>query len=138
MAQNVTLDIRQGGKGIFREACASIDKAVSKARLYAPETERTISLGEGRHYLEHPLVLDSRDQGLTITAQPGTRPILVGGRSIKNWQPDGTTSGLSTCRTFVRGNGTFACLLSTGALPSGHGCLRRDRSRTWTSLMFAG
>ncbi|MBI2438851.1 MAG: right-handed parallel beta-helix repeat-containing protein, partial [Lentisphaerae bacterium] len=89
--QYITLDIRHDTQDqtLLHEPCASLEAAVSRARQYAPETRRTIRLGAGRHVLEHTLVLDPRDAGLTIEAAAGEKPVLYGGIVLPGWEPDG-------------------------------------------------
>ena len=94
MGQTVTLTVAEAetektDNVIYRGAFDSLPAAVAKARQYGAGTRRSLLVGDGTHYLEEPLVLDHRDNGLTLAAEPGTRPVLTGGRPLANWRPDG-------------------------------------------------
>lgn len=52
----------------------------------------TVMVLEGTYYLDQPLELSGQDSGtaespFTITAFPGHRPVISGGRKIEGWQP---------------------------------------------------
>lgn len=76
---------RQGGDGPF----ASIERARDAAREKGGNN--TIALGKGDYYLAQPIVFDSRDTGLILTARCNEAPILHGGLRVLNWtqQADG-------------------------------------------------
>ncbi len=76
---------QQGGDGPF----ASIERARDAAREKGGNN--TIALGKGDYYLAHPIVFDSRDKGLIVTARCNEAPILHGGQRVFNWtqQADG-------------------------------------------------
>ncbi|ARM92080.1 pectin lyase fold/virulence factor domain-containing protein (plasmid) [Rhizobium sp. CIAT894] len=75
----------QGGDGPF----ASIERARDAAREKGGTN--TIALGRGDYYLTQPIVFDSRDAGLILTARCNETPILHGGLRVSNWsqQTDG-------------------------------------------------
>ncbi len=91
MARKIALEIRREGKGegALYEEFASLEAAVNKARQYPSETHRTIRLGSGQYGLKQPLVLDHRDNGLTLEAEPGEKPVLYGGVRVTGWEQDG-------------------------------------------------
>ena len=60
---------------------AAIDR--SRAATTRPVTLR---LHGGTHRITEPLVLDARDNNLTIEAAPGESPVLSGGRPIGPWR----------------------------------------------------
>ncbi|MBN1421462.1 MAG: right-handed parallel beta-helix repeat-containing protein [Planctomycetes bacterium] len=68
---------------------AGLRAAIDEARKLPPGAERRIVLPAGAYFLEAPIVLDARDSGLTIEAAPGSAPLLIGGRRIEGWEPDG-------------------------------------------------
>ncbi|MBB4237899.1 hypothetical protein GGD57_004502 [Rhizobium esperanzae] len=76
---------QQVGDGPF----ASIERARDAAR--AKGGANTIALGKGDYYLTQPIVFDSRDAGLILTARCNETPILHGGLRAGNWvqQADG-------------------------------------------------
>lgn len=63
----------------------------SETQLVQPVTVMVL---DGTYYLDEPLELSGQDSGtaespLTITAFPGHRPVLSGGRKIEGWKPSG-------------------------------------------------
>jgi hypothetical protein len=68
---------------------ASIEKARDAAR--EKRRQSTIAMGNGDYYLAQPIVFDSRDAGLIITARCGETPVLHGGPLVLSWasQADG-------------------------------------------------
>jgi parallel beta-helix repeat protein len=62
---------------------ASIDRARDAAR--ASGGQSTIALEGGDYYLAQPIVFDSRDKGLVITARCGQAPVLHGGPRVSDW-----------------------------------------------------
>ncbi len=76
---------QQGGDGPF----ASIERARDAAREKGGNN--TIALGKGDYFLAQPIVFDSRDKGLIVTARCNEAPILHGGQRVLNWtqQADG-------------------------------------------------
>ncbi|MDV4166257.1 right-handed parallel beta-helix repeat-containing protein [Rhizobium leguminosarum] len=69
----------QSGDGPF----ASIERARDAAREKGGTN--TIALGKGDYYLARPIVFDSRDTGLIVTARCDEAPILHGGQRVRNW-----------------------------------------------------
>lgn len=65
----------QSGDGPF----ASIERARDAAREKGGTN--TIALGKGDYYLARPIVFDSRDKGLIVTARCDEAPILHGGNA---------------------------------------------------------
>ncbi|TBD34720.1 right-handed parallel beta-helix repeat-containing protein [Rhizobium ruizarguesonis] len=76
---------QQGGDGPF----ASIERARDAAREKGGTN--TIALGKGDYYLTQPIVFDTRDRGLILTARCNEAPILHGGLRVGSWaqQADG-------------------------------------------------
>ncbi|MGR9080349.1 right-handed parallel beta-helix repeat-containing protein [Rhizobium leguminosarum] len=70
---------QKGGDGPF----ASIERARDAAREKGGTN--TIALGKGDYYLARPIVFDSRDKGLIVTARCNEAPILHGGQRVRNW-----------------------------------------------------
>ena len=67
----------------------SIQKAILVARAAREERgEATvmIEVAEGRYELPSPLMIGSKDSGLTIAARPGARVEISGGTRISGWQ----------------------------------------------------
>lgn len=68
---------------------ATFHAALDAARQAPAGSPRRIVVGQGRYLLERPLVLDSRDKGLTVEAAPGARPVLCAGRVVTGWTREG-------------------------------------------------
>lgn len=75
--------------GTHERPFASLTTARDAARKVGVQELRTIVMTEGRYYQNEPLVLTPLDNGLTIRAASGTRPVIYGGKRIAHWQPDG-------------------------------------------------
>ncbi len=68
---------------------ATLEGARDAARRVGTGEARRILVHGGRHCVRRPLVLDARDNGLTIEAAPGETAVLCGGRPIQGWTCDG-------------------------------------------------
>jgi parallel beta-helix repeat protein len=80
-----TLVISPGGPD------SGLNQAVAKSREMRkahPSETFTIVLSSGRYELEEPLLLTPADNGLQFAAAKGARPVISGGRLIKNWRRD--------------------------------------------------
>ncbi len=100
-AQEVTLYVSTDGNdqwsGTLKSANAgntdgpmkTLVAARDAARKLEPEQRRRIILLQGRYFLQEPLELDARDEGLTIEAAAGNRVVLYGGRKVTGWSKDG-------------------------------------------------
>lgn len=51
----------------------------------ARQAARVIVLQAGTHRLTDPLIFGPEDSGVSITASPGTHPVISGGRPITDW-----------------------------------------------------
>ncbi|HOD51647.1 MAG TPA: right-handed parallel beta-helix repeat-containing protein [Candidatus Hydrogenedentes bacterium] len=74
-----------GSNGSF----ATLEAARDAARQLGADVPRRLVVAGGSYFLTQALLLDQRDNGLTIEAEAGTQPILYGGTRIEGWQPDG-------------------------------------------------
>jgi parallel beta-helix repeat protein len=61
--------------------------SIAKARDAAREKggQNTIAVSGGDYYLSQPIVFDTRDAGLTITARCNEMPVLHGGPLVQGW-----------------------------------------------------
>lgn len=68
---------------------ASLEKARDAARDKGGDS--TIAMGDGDYYLARPIIFDSRDADLLITARCNATPVLHGGPRVLGWvaQADG-------------------------------------------------
>jgi hypothetical protein len=67
---------------------ATLTQARNAARLATNTAPHHIIVRGGR-YFDASLLLEPQDSRLTIEAAPGETPILIGGRRLGDWQPDG-------------------------------------------------
>ena len=67
---------------------ASLARALEASRRVPKPGPRRIYLASG-NYFNVGLVLGPQDSGLTITAGPHAKPILLGGEELTGFQPDG-------------------------------------------------
>ena len=63
---------------------ATLNKQIEAARS-APKPV-TIELRDGTYFLDQPLALGAQDNGLTIAAASGAKPVLSGGRRVTGWK----------------------------------------------------
>lgn len=66
----------------------SLERAVEASRRFGADSGKTLLLSGGQYFLDQPLLLDGRDDGLTVQAKPGEAPVLFGGRLIQGWRRD--------------------------------------------------
>ena len=71
---------------------ATLEKARDAAR--DKDGDSAIAIGDGDYHLAQPILFDSRDAGLVITARCGATPVLHGGPRVSGWvaQADGRWS----------------------------------------------
>lgn len=67
---------------------ASLATAMEASRRQAGQPRRIVLSG-GRYYVDKPIVLDSRDSGLTIEGAGAGQTIIYGGRKITGWRKEG-------------------------------------------------
>lgn len=76
---------RYGQDGPF----ATLPRALAAAREFrvnSPGGHAQIWIRDGNHFLAAPVVLQAEDSNLTLTAYPGEKPVLSGGRRIVGWR----------------------------------------------------
>jgi len=95
---------------------ATLAAARDAARKAGAGQPRTILLASGTYYVEEPLVLDVRDSRLTIAAAPGAEPVLLGGRRITGWKPDGDGLWAADVPAAKTGEWDFRMLMVDGRL----------------------
>ena len=67
----------------------TIQRAIAAARSVRDEqgkAEVMVEIADGRYELPSPLVIGTKDSGLTLAARPGARVELSGGSRISGWQ----------------------------------------------------
>ena len=95
---------------------ATLAAARDAARKAGTEQPRTILLASGTYYVEERLLLDARDSHLTIAAAPGAAPVLLGGRRITGWKPDGDGLWAADVPAAKTGEWDFRMLMVDGRL----------------------
>jgi len=74
--------------GTKQKPFKTLMKARDAARISTADSPKKLILRGGSYY-ETELVLEPEDSGLTIEAYPGEKPVLYGGRPVKNWKREG-------------------------------------------------
>jgi hypothetical protein len=91
-AVSATFHVAPGGNdtnaGTKEKPLATLEAARDAARK-ADAGSRRIVVMPGEYFLAQPLVLDARDNGLTIEAEPAGKATLYGGKLVTNWKRDG-------------------------------------------------
>jgi len=95
---------------------ATLAAARDAARNAGADRPRTLLVASGTYFLQEPLVLDARDSRLTIAAAPGATPVLVGGRRLTGWKPDGDGLWAAEVPAVARGQWDFRMLMVDGHL----------------------
>lgn len=92
LAGAATVYVAPGGSdtnpGTSDKPLATLEAARDAVRLAGTEPRRMVVM-PGEYFLEQPLRLDARDNGLTIEAATSGKVTLYGGRRVTNWQRDG-------------------------------------------------
>lgn len=99
-------------KGPLRTVQAAIDGA----RKLETGKPRRIVVASGKYYLEQPIVLDARDNGLVIEAAEPGKAVLYGGRTITGWQPDGERFWAAPVPEAASGTWDFRLLVVNGRM----------------------
>jgi len=78
------------GPGTVERPLATLRQAVMARRAVDAGEPVTIVLHDGIHHLTEPLVFGATDGGtepapVVVTARPGVRPVVSGGRRLKGW-----------------------------------------------------
>lgn len=76
------------GDGSSAHPLGTLVQARDAARKLPPGTARRILVQEGA-FFDTSCTLDPRDNGLTIEAVPGAKPVFYGGIPLSQWEPAG-------------------------------------------------
>jgi hypothetical protein len=76
-----------------------------------------IVLLPGDYFLEKPLVLDARDNGLTLEAAVTNSAVLYGGRPVTGWRKDGDALWCADLPGVREGMWDFRALVVNGRMP---------------------
>ena len=77
-----------------------------------------IEVAAGEYFVERTIVLDSRDNGLTIRAKEAGKAILIGGRKVVGWQKDGENFYAAPLPEVKEGKWDFRALVINGRMCS--------------------
>lgn len=94
---------------------ASLQAARDGARKAGPGPHRIV-VTAGDYFLTAALELDSRDDGLTIEAEPAGKATLYGGRLVTGWRRDGDQFWCADLPGVKEGAWDFRALLVDGRL----------------------
>ena len=94
---------------------ASIEAGLEAARQ---SDAKTIEVAPGEYFVERTIVLDSRDNGVTIRAKEAGKSILFGGRKISGWQKDGENFYAAQLPEVKEGKWDFRTLVVNGRMCS--------------------
>ena len=64
----------------------SFEAAIEASRKIGPDKKRHLVISGDHIFLDQPIHLDHRDSNLSISGEPGQRPILYGGRQLTGWR----------------------------------------------------
>ncbi len=93
---------------------ATLAVARDATRKQPPGTPRRIIVKAGEYFLDQPITLGAPDSGLTITAAPGEKAVLYGGRRVTGWQPDGERFWAAKLPEVAEGKWDFRMLAVNG------------------------
>ena len=83
-------------------------------RAAQAEARRRIVVQAGEYYIDEPIVLTDRDNGLTIEATASTDVTLYGGSMVTGWQKDGPDFCAATLPGVKEGQWDFRTLIVNG------------------------
>ncbi|MFM2413045.1 MAG: hypothetical protein RJB05_221, partial [Armatimonadota bacterium] len=72
------------GIGTKAKPFRSIKQGLESARIHPGHD--TVVLLPGTHSLDAPIRLNGSDSNLTLRGETGKRPVISGGKAIKNWR----------------------------------------------------
>ena len=67
---------------------ATLEAALATSRKHGGKPRRVL-LAPGRYYVDRTVVLEARDEGLTIEGAGAGKTVVHGGRRITRWRKDG-------------------------------------------------
>jgi hypothetical protein len=94
---------------------ATIEAGLEAARQSGA---KVIEVGLGEYFVERTVVLDSRDNGVTVRAKEAGKSILIGGRKVTGWQKDGENFYAAELAEVKEAKWDFRALVVNGRLCS--------------------
>ena len=82
---SIKLQVKTGNENIIKEFC-TIEQALLASHEYSANSDKVITLGDGKYYLDKSITLGLEDAGLTIQGEQGKEVVLFGGKKITNWK----------------------------------------------------
>ncbi|HRT50976.1 MAG TPA: right-handed parallel beta-helix repeat-containing protein [Anaerohalosphaeraceae bacterium] len=95
---------------------ATLAAAVDASRKAPAGEPRQIIIAGGRYHLGAPVTLDGRDNGLVIRGQQDAQVVLLGGKPITGWKPDGDGMVAAALPEVIDGKWDFRALVVNGRL----------------------
>ena len=102
--------------GTVDRPMATLEAARDAARVAGTGNNRIVIM-PGKYFLEKTLVLDSRDNGLTIEADTTGAVILYGGTLVESWQTDGDKFWAARLSGVKERTWDFRALVVDGRMP---------------------
>jgi len=102
-------------EGTKTKPFASLERGLQATRQIKGNVRKCLMVGAGRYY-EVNLALAAQDSGLTISARPGAKVCLYGGRRITGWQTDGAKFWSAAIPKVKDGQWDFRALVVNGRL----------------------
>lgn len=118
-ASSATFHVAPNGNDISPGTVERPFATLAAARDAARKAEagpRRIVVLPGEYFLERPLELDARDNGLTIEAATTNATTLYGGRRVTNWQREGESLWRAELPGAKEGKWDFRALVVNGRL----------------------
>lgn len=101
--------------GTAQKPLATLEAARDAARKAGAGPHRIVVM-PGEYFLERPVELDARDNGLTIEAATTNAATLYGGRRVTDWKREGTTLWSAELPGVKEGTWDFRALVVDGRL----------------------
>jgi hypothetical protein len=107
---------KPGNAGTRGQPLATLEAARDAARKAGAGPHRIVVL-PGDYFLEKPLTLDARDNGLVIEAEPRGQAMLYGGTRVTGWRRDGQQFWCADLPGVKEGTWDFRALVVDGQMP---------------------
>jgi len=117
-SESMTIFVAPSGNdawsGRSEEPLATLEAACAAARKAGPGQTRTIVVAAGEYFLDTPVILTHKDNGLTIEAASGADVRLYGGRRVTQWEKAGENFYAARLPGVREGQWDFRALVVNG------------------------